>query len=241
MIVLLSGGLDSVAAWRLLDLPPAVHFDIGTQSVPRERQALVWARCHFDADVTYRNLPMGDYECDNGYIPFRNPLLILAAAQLDPEVVIGQVAEWAPDKNRRFYRRLEKSVNRRGTLAGFEGGLKVRAPFAGRSKGELLATYRERFGTHETQLLLQHTWSCYRDERLHCGHCGGCNQRYCAEAQYATLTGESMCTEFASPPPFLKIPNPDNLRWIADNGLLGVAQIFAHHRQVHAGEVARSH
>ena len=60
---------------------------------------------------------MGDHETDTGYLPFRNAILILSAAQLDNEVVLGQVAEWCPDKNFSFYRRLEQAVNMSGTAA----------------------------------------------------------------------------------------------------------------------------
>ena len=171
MILLLSGGLDSVAAWRLLGLPDAVHFNLGTIPVARERKAIEWACAHFGGNCQTRSLPMGEYESANGYLPFRNAVLILAAAQMDHDVVIAQVAEWAPDKNLRFYRRLRRAVNMPGTLAKFDGRLTVHVPFAGLSKGELLASYYGQFGLAETQDLLQESWSCYRDETLHCGHC----------------------------------------------------------------------
>ncbi len=238
MIVLLSGGLDSVAAWRLLGLPHAIHFDIGTRSVPRERKALEWASSHFSTDILYRHLPMGDYESDNGFLPFRNALLILAAAQLDPHVVIGQVAEWAPDKNARFYRRLEKTVNVARELAEFAGRLIITAPFAHLSKGELLAEYDREFGAKETALLAEHTWSCYRDERHHCGRCGGCTQRWNAEAQFGELMGVSLSTRYQGVPGDLTIPLPDLVRWITDNGWLGVRQLAAHRRQTLAGRRA---
>lgn len=238
MIVLLSGGPDSIAAWRLLGLPKAVHFDLGTVAIVKEREALDWAEDDFDAEITYRHLPMGDYETDNGYLPFRNAILILAAAQLDPEVVLGQVAEWCPDKNFRFYRRLERAVNMAGTAAAFEGGLRITAPFAGLSKGELLAKYLRKFGDMDTAALLRHTWSCYRDEPRHCGKCGGCNQRWAGEAQLRELTGLLYGTEFAHTPDGWKIPVDDGLTWIRDNKLSGIRQIMALRRQERAGQRA---
>jgi 7-cyano-7-deazaguanine synthase in queuosine biosynthesis len=238
MIVLLSGGPDSIAAWRLLGLPRAVHFDLGTVAIIKERQALDWAEEAFGTEVVYRTLIMGDHETDNGYLPFRNSILILSAAQLDHEVVLGQVAEWAPDKNFRFYKRLEKAVNMAGTAAAFEGGLHITAPFAGLSKGELLAEYCRQFGDLETGSLLRHTWSCYRDERVHCGKCGGCEQRYAGEAQLRELTNVMEQTPFATVPEGWTIPLDDGLSWIRDNRLSGVRQILALRRQERAGQRA---
>ena len=110
MILLLSGGIDSVAIWRLLDLPNAVNFNIGTAPMSRENDSLAWASRHFKRDYLCRPLFM-NREKPNGWLPFRNSLLVLAAAQIDTTVILGAVAEWAPDKNFRWARRLEQAVN----------------------------------------------------------------------------------------------------------------------------------
>lgn len=234
MIVLLSGGLDSIATWRLLGLPNAVNFDLNTTAAEAENRSLRWAREHFGRQYHFlpkmvrAHLPMQHAEAANGYVEFRNSILILMAGQYDPDVVLGAVAEYGPDKNKRFYKRLERAANMRGAAAGNTAGLRVLTPYADLSKGELLWLYDLSFGKEETRLLLDNTWSCYLDEEAPCLKCGGCRQRIAAEHQYAKLSG-------AQPPPYTaarwRIPWRDRVRWIASNGWLGVKQIRAHTRQ----------
>lgn len=228
MILLLSGGLDSVAAWRLLGLPLAVNFDIGTVPMAKEQKALAWASEHFERGFLKRSLPMGAAEKPNGWLPFRNSLLVLAAGQIDTTVVLAAVAEWAPDKNLRWARRLEKAANQNGVAADAIERLRIEMPFAALSKGELLWAYHKRFGADETALLLENTWSCYHSLPRPCGMCGGCRQRIAAQHQYSDLSGQ--------PPPSAtaqrwRIPLRDRISWVRDNGLLGLRQIAAHSRQ----------
>ena len=237
MILLLSGGVDSICAWRLLGLPQAVNFDLGTVPTGREKFALELASLHFQRPYLTRQLPMGSVERENGFVDFRNALLILAAAQIDNDVVLAAVAEWAPDKNTRFYRRLERAVNRGGVSAGFSDKLRISAPFAHLSKGQLLAEYYGRFGGDETRWLLENTWSCYQRGRIHCGWCGGCRQRYAAERELACNTAVRPVTMFSETPGRWRTPPLDKLRWVADNRMLGLRQMKAHDRQDDAMEL----
>lgn len=228
MIVLLSGGIDSVATWRLLGLPAAVNFDLGTVPTRKEQSALAWAEKRFGRSYLKRVFPMGSTERPNGWLPFRNSMLVLAAAQIDPTVVLAAVAEWAPDKNRRWAKRLERAVNEQGVAAKTDERLQIEMPFAHLSKGELLFAYHNQFGSRETRLLLANTWSCYQSLPYPCEKCGGCRQRIAAMHQYALLAG--------LPKPYERsdrwhIPLRDRIRWVRDNGLLGVRQIRAHTRQ----------
>ena len=227
MILLLSGGIDSVAIWRLLDLPNAVNFNIGTAPMSRENDSLAWASRHFKRDYLCRPLFM-NREKPNGWLPFRNSLLVLAAAQIDTTVILGAVAEWAPDKNFRWARRLEQAVNEKGSAAAATEQLCIEMPFAQFSKGQLLYEYHQNFGTAETQLLLDNTWSCYQNRQRPCLLCGGCRQRIAAHHQYTQLAGLPRPTETAAR---WNIPLKDRYRWIRDNGVVGVRQIVAHTRQ----------
>ena len=228
MILLLSGGIDSVAAWRILGFPTAVNFDLKTVPAQKERSALAWAEQHFDRPYLRRKLPMGSSEKPNGWTPFRNSLLVLAAAQIDPDVILAAVAEWAPDKNRRWARRLEKAVNQGGVAAGADERLSIHMPLAHLSKGELLFEYHRKFGARETWELLDSTWSCYQALPTPCNRCGGCRQRIAAEHQYAALAGLPKPKVMASR---WRIPPRDRFSWVRDNGLLGIKQIRAHTRQ----------
>lgn len=194
----------------------------------KEQRALRWACDHFDRPFLTRTLPMGSAEKPNGWLPFRNSILVLAAAQIDPHVVLAAVAEWAPDKNSRWARRLEKAANQFGVAATATERLRISMPFAALSKGELLWAYHRKFGAEETSLLLANTWSCYHSLPRPCGMCGGCRQRIAAEHQYASLAGLPAPAATAQR---WVIPVRDRLRWIRDNGFLGLRQIAAHSRQ----------
>jgi 7-cyano-7-deazaguanine synthase in queuosine biosynthesis len=233
MILMLSGGLDSISTWRLLRLPTALNFDLGTKPQAKEQQALDWAQFRFGKRCLTRSLPMAEYEAENGYLAFRNPLMILAAAQIDPLVVIASISEWAPDKNFKFYRRLEKAVNVPGQLASFDKRLRISAPFSQLSKGELIALYDKTFGVGETRELLDRTWSCYGDGEVHCGTCGGCIQRWNAESHYNRLMGHTtrIFSTYETEPPYVLTPSLDKARWLRDNGWRGIQQIWKRRQQ----------
>lgn len=237
MMLLLSGGLDSLAAWRLLGFPPAVRFDLGTRSSEREDAALAWASEAWGQTFTRRPLPMEAYERPNGYLPHRNALLVLAAAQMDPEVIVAQVAEWAPDKNPRFWRQVERLANFRGDFQGMGGDMRVRTPFASLTKGALLARYRDTFGREEARDLCLHTWSCYEGGDAHCGVCAGCAQRWQAEMR---AFGRPMTT-FQRTPRGLGLHGTwrDGLRWLRDGGRVGLRQVIARSTEAMSVRLAR--
>jgi len=212
-----------------MGLPQAIHFDLGTKAGGREYTAVTQAMNRFNADhlVIDENLDMSHAENENGYVDFRNSLLILKAAQYDPEVVLAAVAEWAPDKNVRFYSRLEKAVNMAGAAAKNADRLKIVTPYADISKGRLLYLYYLQFGVRELEWLLDHAWSCYEAGRQPCMSCGACRQRIAAEHELAAHAGWEPPLYSA---PRWRIPWRDRLRWVLDNGWLGVQQIRAHQR-----------
>jgi len=161
-VLLLSGGLDSIAAWRLLGCPQAVHFAHGSAAEARERRALLWAvdqACAswgFDG-VQLRGLLLPELDVqDNGYVPYRNAIFCLMAANSFPgatRIIVAQVAEWAPDKNLRFWRRLTKLMNEmtRSRSNEIDRRVKIVAPFAGLTKGQLLGTLRRRVRTSRSK------------------------------------------------------------------------------------------
>lgn len=190
-VLLISGGLDSIAAWRLLDCPPAIFFEHGQKALPREQRALVWAagRAGMEwgcphAHITARLIPPLTVQ-ENGYVPYRNAIFCLLAANYTgaDRILIAQVAEWAPDKNLRFYRRLGRLMNEmtRSRVNEIDRRVVIEAPFAGLTKGRLLEEYCDEFGYDQGLALAQSTWSCYQLGASHCGECSGCLHRMQAE------------------------------------------------------------
>lgn len=232
-ILLVSGGLDSIAAWRLLGCPKAVYFPLGTAAQPRELSALTWAQRQEWATRSPwigHKVRMDAHEGLNGYVPYRNLILVALAAQHDPHVIVPMIAEWAPDKNRRFFNRLARLLTDAGSgdFQGIDTDVTVETPFAHLTKAQLLTRYMLTFGPAEMGELLEHTWSCYRDgsrlprmlaDGLHCGACSGCVQRYVAEI---TVLDGGHVTRYATTPDVRSFySNPslrDALRWLRGNG-----------------------
>ncbi len=222
MIQLVSGGLDSILIWRLLGCPDALYVKLHTPAMLHEMTVLQFqgdmAGTH---NIMIRDCPMNLFEKGNGYVPYRNLILVALAAQIDPEVVVSQVAEWAPDKNHRFWRRVTRLLNQagRGSTQGMNQRAKVSAPFASWTKGDLIKEHADRYGEKGTRAVIACTWSCYRDGPQHCGQCSGCQQRMVAE-----LASGFDVTRYDDPTVQpLKMANwTDSLRWVRDSGPKGL-------------------
>src|SRR5437868_761834 len=140
MIQLFSGGLDSLIIWRLLDQPTGLYVKLGSRSMDREIETINKIEDRYGGVIVRRSCPMSSFEMDNGYVPYRNALLVLIAAQHDDLVCVSQIAEWAPDKNLRFWGKMT-SLMRQAAAGSFQGmnrKPKVIAPFHKFTKADLL-------------------------------------------------------------------------------------------------------
>lgn len=194
-VLLMSAGLDSFAAWRLLGEPKAVYFAIGHKAEEKEIEMLEKIREDFDADITIdRTLTLADEEMANGYIPYRNLYFLMLATKYSPDVVLSQIAEWAPDKNKKFYKKATKLLSdiTTGSFQGLETrNLEVHTPLAKYTKSQVVDRYIHEFGSADD--LLKYTTSCYSNTNKPCGECTSCASRHLAmtnngiEEEYETL------------------------------------------------------
>jgi len=180
-IFLLSGGLDSFIQWRLLNQPKAIYFAVGHRAEKKELKNLEKIERQFCQNIIIDNrLKLGDMEMENAYIPYRNLFFIMLASYYSPNVVLAQILEYAPDKNKSFYRKTEKLL-REITTGSFQGlkskKIKVWTPFADYTKTELVKMYCQKF---DSQDLVKYTISCYSDSEKNCGKCSACFRRYVA-------------------------------------------------------------
>ena len=180
-IMLFSGGLDSFIIWRLLDCPPAIYFKIGHRAEKEELKRIEMIQKDFGGKFILEDrLRLTDIEKENGYIPLRNLFFILLASYYADEIIIAQIAEWAPDKNKKFYRKVEELVN---GLYGWRfqdlerRKIRILVPFRRWTKTKLVKYYCKRFLKDD---LIKYTYSCYLGEEKHCGKCNGCITRYLA-------------------------------------------------------------
>lgn len=180
-----SGGPDSFILWRLLGQPRAVYLDVGNAAAGEEQQRIRLTEAAYGGGFTA--VPGGPPmpELPTGWIPYRNLRLILACAQFSPDVVLGRIAEWGPDKNPSFFRRTER------LLASSRGGrfqaaadlprVRIHTPAGHLTKTQLVRRYLDEFGgggaagrERAVRDLTDLTWSCYGPGPRFCGKCGGC-------------------------------------------------------------------
>jgi len=175
-ILLLSGGLDSFAIWRILGKPRAVYMDIKNKASARERDCVMRIMRDFpSSDITIRTgLGLRKHEQQDGFIPYRNLFMILLASLMPVcnEIIIGQVNEWQVDKNKKFYRLMEKIISDHA-----QKKVRVHAPFAGHTKSQLVEKYLT-IGSAEE--LKKYSYSCRKGGKIHCGNCTNCLRRYMA-------------------------------------------------------------
>lgn len=186
-VVAYSGGPDSFIAWRLLGHPEAVYLDVGNRASEQEIARVQAASKAFAPEDRQIRVFGGGYqmrELSTGWIPYRNLRIILACADVAPDVVLARIAEWGPDKNPAFFRATERLLARsRGghfQAAADLPKVRVHTPFGHLTKTQLVRRYLQVTGPPGADHLVHYTWSCYRDGPLFCGQCGGCWCRWVA-------------------------------------------------------------
>jgi 7-cyano-7-deazaguanine synthase len=112
--------------------------------------------------------------CNTDIVPFRNAIFLSAAVAYAVTVGADKIFYGAqgsdepfyPDCRKEFYEAFEKAA-RLGTCEE----ITIKAPFSGGKKSDLIKE-----GT-KLGVPFELTWSCYRDEKKHCGKCESCVNR----------------------------------------------------------------
>ena len=200
-ICILSGGMDSTLASYMAKNDGyeiiAVHFNYGQRTQDRELKAFrdicadleILEKYEIDipfftqigaSALTDKNIdvPTGGIEAGVPitYVPFRNGIFLsITAAIAEKEgataMYIGVVQEDSsgyPDCTDEFISKMEKAINQ-GTKE--ETKIEILTPLVHLSKAQIV---------HEAIKLnvpLEHTWSCYKEEKEACGVCDSCRLR----------------------------------------------------------------
>ena len=199
VIVLLSGGVDSVTA--LYDaaartrVVAAVSFRYGSKHNDRE---IPCARHHcrrlgirhhvirlgfmgelFASDLLLSGgpVPEGRYrraDMSRTVVPFRNGIMLAVAAGLAESVGAAGLVIAAHRGDHAVYPDCREDFMRAMESAirrGTYAGVAILRPFIAMTKAQIV-----RRG-HELGVAFGRTWSCYKGGRLHCGRCGTCIER----------------------------------------------------------------
>lgn len=199
VVVLLSGGMDSVTAlhWaaRHHEVVGALAFDYGSNHAAHELTCAAWQAAHlgipFDAvDITAIGkhlssallegadaIPDGDYRDDNmklTVVPFRNGIFLAIAAGIAESRGAEAMVIAAHNGDHDIYPDCREEFMQAMSSAislGTYAHLEILRPFIDCSKGDIAAMGAE-LGVD-----FAHTYSCYKGGEKHCGTCGTCRER----------------------------------------------------------------
>ena len=199
VIVLLSGGVDSVtalySALKEYNVVCALSFNYGAKHNARELEC---ARYHaalqgirheiisldfmdrlFKSDLLQSGaeIPKGRYTQENmksTVVPFRNGIMLSIAGGLADSLEATGIIIAAHSGDHSLYpdcRPAFMHAMNRAIQAGTGEAVSILSPFLNLNKGEIV-----RLGT-SLGVDYARTWSCYCGQELHCGKCGTCVER----------------------------------------------------------------
>ena len=200
-ICILSGGMDSTLASYIAKKDNyeiiAVHFNYGQRTQDRELKAFrdicddLQINNKYEIDIPFFtqigasaltddsiDIPVDGVEAGVPitYVPFRNGIFLsITAAIAEKEkaqaMYIGVVQEDSsgyPDCTDEFIKDIQKAINQ-GTKE--DTNIEIKTPLVHLSKAQIVRK------SLELDVPLEHTWSCYKEEKEACGVCDSCRLR----------------------------------------------------------------
>jgi 7-cyano-7-deazaguanine synthase len=199
VVVLLSGGMDSVAALyhasKEHELVGALSFDYGSKhnhkeipfarnhaeklGVPHQVISLGFVNEIFSSDLLQSGgeIPEGHYEEANmkaTVVPFRNGIMLSITAGFAESCEAEGLVIAAHSGDHAVYPDCrEKFMQSMGDAIrlGTYDGIELIRPFIDVRKEDIAAR------GHELGVDFSQTWSCYKGGDIHCGRCGTCVER----------------------------------------------------------------
>jgi 7-cyano-7-deazaguanine synthase len=199
VVVLCSGGMDSVAAlqWAQVNhvVVAALSFDYGAKHNPRElpfaaenaarlgvRHEIVkldFVARLFASDLltTGGDIPDGHYEAENmkqTVVPFRNAVMLSIATGFAESAGADGLVIAAHGGDHAIYPDCREDFMRAmgdAMRLGTYAGIQLLRPFIAMNKAQIAAA-----GT-KLGVDFSRTWSCYKGGAVHCGTCGTCVER----------------------------------------------------------------
>ncbi len=225
-VVLLSGGMDSVAAFyhtRLdHEIVACLSFDYGAKhnarEIPFARQhaeaagvphlvvPLEFIAQHFASDLLQSGgaIPEGHYEeasMKKTVVPFRNGIMLAIAAGFAESREAQKLVIGAHAGDHAIYPDCRESFMQAMAQAvqlGTYAGIEILRPFIAMTKSQIVQRGAA-LGLDFAQ-----TWSCYVGADIHCGQCGTCVER----REAFEVAGIADPTTYANSGPLPAAPKP---------------------------------
>lgn len=177
-VLLFSGGFDSCLQEWMVKPDVLLYVDMKTSYAKRELEALQRLPKYYTDRLIIKELPLGEYERENKYLPYRNLILGAIAMQYGQHIYFGfNEADDAPDKDQLFihkttslFRHLNK--NCLGDMGWDTRNFSFNAPFKNLTKSQMVKLCLEQGMPVEW---IQSIRSCYDDKsEIGCGKCNVC-------------------------------------------------------------------
>jgi 7-cyano-7-deazaguanine synthase len=199
VVVLLSGGMDSVAAFydamSQHEVVAAISFDYGAKhnhkeipfaayhctkfSVEHRVISLDFVDELFKSDLLKSGgaIPDGHYEeqtMKSTVVPFRNGIMLSIAAGLAESKEAAGLVIAAHAGDHAIYPDCREEFMKSMAAAirvGTYAGIRLLRPFISMTKADIASR------GHSLGIDFSQTWSCYKGDAIHCGTCGTCVER----------------------------------------------------------------
>jgi 7-cyano-7-deazaguanine synthase len=199
VVVLLSGGMDSVAAFydamSQHEVVAAISFDYGAKhnhkeipfaayhctkfSVEHRVISLDFVGELFKSDLLKSGgaIPDGHYEeqtMKSTVVPFRNGIMLSIAAGLAESKEAAGLVIAAHAGDHAIYPDCREEFMKSMAAAirvGTYAGIRLLRPFISMTKADIASR------GHSLGIDFSQTWSCYKGDAIHCGTCGTCVER----------------------------------------------------------------
>jgi 7-cyano-7-deazaguanine synthase len=180
-VLLLSGGMDSLALDLLWKPDVRLYVDMGTRYAAAERRAL----SRLDLAIQTVMLPLDRFELPDGIIPLRNLMLCAIAAQFGDSIALAATAgDRVLDKSEPFAWLTSELLSYLWKRQHWTDGKSVHValPTKSLSKRELVKRYIDEGG--DPLWLAERSLSCYEPSRddTPCGICKPCLRKWVAFA-----------------------------------------------------------
>lgn len=175
IVLLMSGGIDSLIAWYYLDKPRAIYIPLCTPYSNKEQAALVKLKSMCDglADklTITQDINIGQFQYgEKAFIRHRNLILAAIASNYGDNIVIaGTEDDCVEDKSEIAFNKMTeclRAISPPGDLPS------VTSPFWHMSKSDII--YWAMNNVHNSENIMRASVSCYDSKVNQCGLCPSC-------------------------------------------------------------------
>lgn len=177
-ILLFSGGFDSVLLEWKVKPDILLYVNMHTVYAQRELEHLETLPSYYRDRILVKDLPLGEYEKLDKFLPYRNLILIAIALQYAPKVYLGFTGQDnSLDCQKPFTKKAESifrllSKDNKGRLEWSDKEVSIHAPYRTFTKAQMVKDCLDNGMPAEW---IQNTRTCYSGEsKKGCGMCLPC-------------------------------------------------------------------